>query len=136
MSTTYSAGGVILNNNKIVLIMQPNSTWSFPKGKIEAKESRLQAAVREIKEETGLTQIHLIKELGTYTRPKMDNEGNNTRHVKQITLFLFTTTETSLNPEKNQANAARWFTPQEVEKVLSHPIDREFFRANYHKIFK
>ena len=115
--------------------MQANSTWSFPKGKIEKKESRLQAAIREIKEETGLTEIYLIKELGTYTRPKMGKDGKNTRDKKQITLFLFTTSETKLEPEKHQANEARWFTPPEVEKVLSHPLDREFFINNKSKIF-
>ncbi len=135
MSTTYSAGGVILNNNKIVLIMQANSTWSFPKGKIEKDESRLDAAIREIREETGLTEIHLVKELGTYTRPKMGKDGKNTHDKKQITLFLFTTNQSKLEPEKHQANEARWFTPQEVEKVLSHPLDREFFILNRQKIF-
>ncbi len=116
--------------------MQKNSTWSFPKGHIEGGESRLQAAIREIKEETGLTKIHLIKELGTYKRPKMGKDGKNTSSTKQITLFLFTTEEFNLKPEKEQANAARWFSPQEVEKVLSHPLDREFFKSNIHKILK
>ncbi len=136
MTTIYSAGGIILNKGKIVLIMQPNSTWSFPKGKIEQGESPLQAAIREIKEETGLKEIQLIKELGVYKRPKMNKLGKNTSSTKQITLFLFTTSETNLHPEKNQAEVARWFTPYEVEKVLSHPLDREFFKSNLKKIFK
>ena len=136
MSTTYSAGGIILNNNKIALVMQTNSTWSFPKGKIEKDESRLQAAIREIKEETGLTDIHLIKEIGTYTRPRMGKDGKNTRDMKQITLFLFTTSQVKLEPEKHQAKVARWFTKQEVEKVLSHPRDREFFILNRNVMFK
>ena len=114
--------------------MQKNNTWSFPKGKIEQNESRLDAAIREIKEETGLKEIHLIKEIGTYKRPQMGKEGKNTSSIKQITLFLFRTSEINLKPEKNQAKEAKWFTPQDAIKVLSHPTDREFFKLNYQKI--
>jgi len=53
----HSAGGVILENNCLLLIMMRNlkgdKVWTFPKGHIEPGETPEAAAVREVAEETG-----------------------------------------------------------------------------------
>jgi DNA polymerase len=49
---------IILNNNKLLLSHPTNSRWSntysFPKGHIEENESQIEAAIRELKEETSI----------------------------------------------------------------------------------
>lgn len=53
-----SAGLVIIQNNKILLVHPTNSPWygtySIPKGGIDKKEDPLEAALRETREETGI----------------------------------------------------------------------------------
>ncbi|HUT86219.1 MAG TPA: NUDIX hydrolase [Elusimicrobiales bacterium] len=53
----HSAGGVVLDGNKVLLISVVNfrkqKVWTFPKGHIEESESPRQSAVREVEEETG-----------------------------------------------------------------------------------
>lgn len=50
-----TAGAVILNDqNKILLKKDPNRGWELPGGHVENNESLKEAAVREIKEETGI----------------------------------------------------------------------------------
>lgn len=49
---------IILNNNKLLLSHPTNARWSntysFPKGHIEENESKIDAAIRELKEETSI----------------------------------------------------------------------------------
>ena len=56
--------GIILISNGHVLLVQHNFSkkWSYPKGKIEKKETPLLAAIRECYEEIGYDASHLIKE--------------------------------------------------------------------------
>ncbi|MFH1620662.1 MAG: NUDIX domain-containing protein [Patescibacteria group bacterium] len=65
-STT--AGGIIYRrrgkNIEIFFIKDPFNRWTFPKGKHQDGENLIQTALREIKEETGLTGLVYIAPLG------------------------------------------------------------------------
>ena len=51
-----SAGGLIVYGSRILLIAtQKGKRWQLPKGHIEAGETPEQAAIREVREETGVT---------------------------------------------------------------------------------
>ncbi|HVT57532.1 MAG TPA: NUDIX hydrolase [Thermoanaerobaculia bacterium] len=51
-----SAGGLVVQGERILLISTQNGRrWQLPKGHIEAGETSEQAAVREVREETGVT---------------------------------------------------------------------------------
>ena len=69
-------GIVVLNkNNKIFVakrIDNPKNFWQMPQGGIDDGEDYLSAAYRELKEETSITKVELIKELDgfiTYLLP-------------------------------------------------------------------
>jgi 8-oxo-dGTP pyrophosphatase MutT (NUDIX family) len=51
-----SAGGLVVQGSRILLIStQSGRRWQLPKGHIEAGETPEQTAVREVREETGVT---------------------------------------------------------------------------------
>ena len=88
MIKTQSAGGIILRKNSIILASQHGTSWSLPKGHIENGENEIDAAKREIYEETGITKLRLIKKLGSYQRYKLDKYGEeNKNELKTIHLF-------------------------------------------------
>ena len=69
-------GIVVLNkDNKIFVakrIDNPKNFWQMPQGGIDEGEDHLSAALRELKEETSITKVELIKELDgfiTYELP-------------------------------------------------------------------
>jgi bis(5'-nucleosidyl)-tetraphosphatase len=56
----FSAGAVVLRAAEEewrYLLLRVFRTWDFPKGGVEAGELPLQAAIREVEEETGLTTL-------------------------------------------------------------------------------
>ena len=57
-----AAGGVVVTNGKIVTITR-NGIPDLPKGHIEKGENPEQAALREVEEETGVSKLHIVKEL-------------------------------------------------------------------------
>jgi len=129
MKESVSAGGVILNKkNEVLVVSQHGTSWSLPKGHIEAGEDALTAARREILEETGISKLELIKTLGSYQRNRISLSGrNDPSELKTIHLFLFRTSETDLKPIDPENPEAQWVKKNEVVQLLTHQKDREFF---------
>jgi bis(5'-nucleosidyl)-tetraphosphatase len=133
MPPRESAGGIVLNQDgKMALVHQRANSWSFPKGGIEEGENALQAAKREIAEETGLTDLTLVKELGTYERYSIGQDGVGEQvelGLRKRTLFLFTITEGELKPQDKEVTNACWVTFDEALALLTHPKDKEFLTS-------
>jgi mutator protein MutT len=58
-----AGGGVIQNEKNQVLLIYRRKKWDLPKGKLDPGETLEECAVREVKEETGLQSVLLIKKL-------------------------------------------------------------------------
>jgi len=126
---TRSAGGVVLNQKGEVLVVnQQGTSWSLPKGHIEAGEDTVTAAKRETYEESGITDLELVRELGTYQRYRIGNAGGEDKsELKTIAIYLFKTKESNLKPVDPENPEARWVPKNEVAELLTHPKDKEFF---------
>jgi 8-oxo-dGTP pyrophosphatase MutT (NUDIX family) len=61
MKRVFSAGGIVLKNDTILMLQKMNGDWVLPKGRIEKDESELDAAIREVEEETGIVAKSLKK---------------------------------------------------------------------------
>jgi ADP-ribose pyrophosphatase YjhB (NUDIX family) len=129
MRKTHSAGGVVTNDEgKVLVVSQHGTSWSLPKGHIDPGENALDAAKREIYEESGISDLELIRELGTYERHKIGVDGGDDRsELKAITMFLFRTKEKSLRPIDPHNPEAKWVERAKVAPLLTHEKDKEFF---------
>ena len=135
MIQAVSAGGIILNKSgKIVIVNQGGKTWSFPKGHVEQGELPLHAAIREIYEECGLSEIKLVKELGSNKRDKA-TKYRGKKEMKTIHMFLFRTDEEVLSPKDKVIHEAVWVDRQKASTMLSNAKDREFFLEVIGEIF-
>ena len=56
-----AAGGLVKNQNGEYLLIKRMGFWDLPKGKIEKEESPEEAAIREVEEETSVTDLTLGK---------------------------------------------------------------------------
>lgn len=133
MKRTESAGGVVINSlGQVLVVSQYGTSWSLPKGHIEEGEEPLEAARREIHEEAGITELELVEELGSYARYKLSaTGGEDPSELKTIHLFVFRTGQDDLSPIDPANPEALWLDRAEVESLLTHPKDREFYRRNF-----
>lgn len=58
-----AAGGLVMNEKKEILVIFRRGKWDLPKGKLDKGETLEDCAVREVEEETGLTNVKLISPL-------------------------------------------------------------------------
>lgn len=131
MIHTESAGGVVINGaGQVLVVNQKGTSWSLPKGHVEAGEDALAAARREIHEEAGVTQLEYLGDFGIYTRHRIGADGGEDRsELKTIRMFLFRTKQAALFPTDGDNPEARWVEREEVASFLTHPRDREFFHS-------
>lgn len=130
----HTAGGIVVHKKTgmIAIVQQPNNVWSMPKGGIESHEDPLTAARREIFEETGITEAHLVKELGKYKRFKIGKYRRDDESViKDIRMYLFTTDQDTLTPFDKKHPEARWVDRMEAYKMLTHPKDKAFYKKHF-----
>lgn len=60
-----AAGGLIFNAHQELLMIFRKGFWDLPKGKVDEGESLDECALREVNEETGLSNLKLVKYLTT-----------------------------------------------------------------------
>lgn len=137
MKNSFAAGGVVVNKlGQILVVNQHGNSWSLPKGHIDDGEDPLAAAKREIYEESGITDVEYVKELGSYQRFRIADGGvgEDKTELKTIRLFLFKTDQMDLKPIDPINPEARWVDKDNVVDLLTHEKDREFFLLMLPKI--
>lgn len=128
---TQTAWWIVINKKWQILVVNQNSnSWSLPKWHIDLWENALEAAKREIYEESGVNDLTLIKDLWLYKRYKIWlNWQDDKSELKEIFMFLFTTWQETLSPIDKHNPEAKWLSKEEVSDILTHVKDREFFMS-------
>ncbi|MBX4201875.1 NUDIX domain-containing protein [Candidatus Saccharibacteria bacterium] len=136
MKHSYSAGAILIGpTNRVAVVSQHGTSWSLAKGTLEKGEDKLTALKREVEEETGITQLEVIRELGTYSRYLIGKTGGEDKtHRKTITLFLCTTDEVKLEPQDPENPEARWVDADKVADLLTHPKDKQFYQEQLQEV--
>ena len=98
-----AGGGVVGNEKGEILLIFRRGKWDLPKGKIDTGETIEDCAVREVKEETGLTDVELGKPI-TITYHTYVDKG--TRILKESHWYAM------------KANSAEILIPQTEEDIL------------------
>ncbi|MFW6134322.1 MAG: NUDIX hydrolase [Elusimicrobiota bacterium] len=117
----FSAGGVVKKDREILLIktkdLKQKDVWTFPKGKIEKGESSSQAAIREVREETGY-RCSIDSEL---EEVKYFFKRKGSLVIKKVKWFLMSPVkkEDSPNFEVEKIKWADYTTSKELLKYKS-----------------
>lgn len=127
MRTYASAGAVVVSPDPArpftLLLEQVRSSGErqvvAPKGRIEANESPLLAAIREVGEEAGLHRVRYVAHLGQ--QPYQFTDHDQVAAIKTVDWFLFAADDTAVAVSEAEGfRAARWLPLDEAMDAASH----------------
>ena len=127
-----SCGGVVIYRNKVLLLYKNQSGrymgWVLPKGNQEPSESTCAAALREVKEESGV-HAHIAKYLGStdYSFKCADELLTKTVHW-----YLMSTNSFFCKPQAEEYFAdAGFYKRHEAEHLLKFHDEKQIMRKAF-----
>ena len=124
----YSAGGLVVRGDQVLLIStREGRRWQLPKGHVEEGETPEQAAVREIREEAGVTGRVITKLPGV---EYWYIEAGNRRIHKRVDYFLLAfASGDAAQFDPREVSGAGWFSWDESLARLSFANERRVVEA-------
>jgi ADP-ribose pyrophosphatase YjhB (NUDIX family) len=123
----FSAGGVVVRCDDVVVIVPTRrgpggvKVLGLPKGHPEAGESAAEGAVREVREEAGVSG-ELLESLGVV---EYTYERKHRRITKQVEFFLIEYRHGDPADHDHEVELARWMPLAEAATALTYPGERE-----------
>ena len=140
MPLRLGVGIVLLNDNNEVFVGKridnPKDFWQMPQGGVDENENFLDAAKRELEEETSIKNIKLIKEIEgwlTYNLPKnllgkiWKGKYRGQKQKWFIMQFLGNDNEININTKKPEFISWKWLKPSRLPEVAVN------FKINIYK---
>jgi 8-oxo-dGTP pyrophosphatase MutT (NUDIX family) len=124
----FSAGGVVVRDGRVVVIVPTrraadgSRVLALPKGHVDPGEQPLQAAAREVREETGLIVGEPLCELGE-SRYWYRRDGRTIG--KSVAFFLFEHLGGDTADHDDEVEEVRWVALEEALTALSHQAERD-----------
>jgi 8-oxo-dGTP diphosphatase len=113
-----AAGGVLVRDGRIAVVHRPKyDDWSLPKGKLDDDESWEEAALREVREETGL-RCELREELESATYRDRKDRPKKVRYWRMVVV------DGEFAPN-DEVDELQWLAPQEALERLSYAHDHD-----------
>ena len=106
---------VIKNELKVLLIkrkLEPKNIWAIPGGFVRKEESLEDAAERELKEETDVSDVYL-EQLYTFGEPKRDPRGR----IVSVSYFALISAEKVSPKSGSDAKEVKWFQIKKIPKL-------------------
>lgn len=117
-----SSGGVIfrvVNSRFEVALIFTGKVWCLPKGLIERGETAEKAALREVKEETGL-EGEIVGKIGEINYDFFRKR----RYSKTVYFFLLKYVGGSVSDHDFEADKVKWFPISDALRVLTYINER------------
>ncbi len=132
------AAGIIIylienGEPKFLLLYRDKGYWNFPKGKIEKDEKTFKAALREVREETGLMRKDLFFDnyFRVYNRYTF-SVGKEI--ISKIVVFYLARTNKKIIRISDEHDGYAWFSYREALKVIKHKSLKPILKKAYETI--
>jgi 8-oxo-dGTP pyrophosphatase MutT (NUDIX family) len=121
-----SAGGVVYRWEKekplfLLLGSEKRRVWCLPKGLIEPNEDEITTAMREVREETGVSRVKIKGKIGAI---KYQFPFRTRTYDKTVHFFLFETDQAD-SKVGNEHDFMEWMPYDRALGTLSYPNEKE-----------
>lgn len=120
-----AAGAVLLDdagNETLLLHQRGEDRWCFPKGHVDPGEPLSVAAIREVREETGLVDVRLGPEVAEVSY-RFYRPAKHLNVYKTTVYFVAFTKDRSARPERI-FDRAEWVDLRTARDRVKYPTDR------------
>ncbi len=126
-----AAGGVVVRDGKMLLLDRPaRGEVRLPKGHVEPGESAREAALREVREESGYADVDIIADLGTIVNHFVVPERD--RDVVREEIFFLMRLQSDERFVQDDHDASQfntlWVPLDEALAHLTYESEKEFAR--------
>lgn len=127
-----SVRGIIYDGDRLLMLQSCHGDYLFPGGGVETGETREEALRREIREETGYTQIEVGPCIGTALNYFEDRQSENTLIRMESFYYICRLTGHHQVPKKMEGYEKRLYlcnvfvTPEEAWKQNRHLMQTDF----------
>lgn len=111
-----AAGGLVKNKEGNLMVILRREKWDLPKGKMEKKETPEMAALREVEEECGISNLTIIRPITkTYHTYKLGNKDI----LKKTHWFEmdFTGTQKPVPQTEEEITEVKWIKENDLQEV-------------------
>ncbi len=132
MSIKDKSYGVILvlrrnkDEDKFLILHQTEGHWGFPKGHLEVGENPYEAALRELKEEAGISDIKLADLPSLIEKYSFEKNGNH--YDKVVEYFIAFTKNDEVTIQESEIQNYKWATYEEALDTLTFNEAKEFLK--------
>ena len=126
-----------IENNEILFLLvysKRNNEWGFPKGHIEPNETEIETAKREIKEETGITNLTFVKDFRCCDTYKIKGTLSSTKNRiidKNVIYYLASTKEDFKGSVDDEIGQHNWLKFEDCIKYLKYEKQKELIRKAF-----
>ncbi len=119
-----AAGGLVYNESGELLMIFRRGKWDLPKGKLDEGENIEDCAVREVMEETGLTNL-VRGELIGITHHQYFDQWLQEEVIKETHWYRMQApgSQTLIPQTEEDIEIIRWVSRQELEEYLKSSYD-------------